>query len=404
MPLRLVTLTGDPEKEASLATELSALEDVELVFRCVDRVEVLAAVRSEKLDAIVSIGAPGWLDRQTAQEAAASGIRLVGLADNALEDERLESLGAKVLDATVSSEDIIDACRASSEAAIPSGGDSPQEVKGGKVIAIWGPKGSPGRTSIAIELAAELAAGGAETILVDGDSYGGDVLQLLGFIEELPTVLWGAAAAAKGKLDKEELLGGVRKASTNGPILLPGLPRSDLWDEVSDFGWRELLRLCRASFAFTVCDVGSCIEPDSYSYGPPGGGRNRMTRSALTSADHVLAVCRADPIGLKNFIWSFGELQALVEPQALSIVLNRSRPSDRRDASDILHRHLGRRPIARIPDKPQDFARAVADGSALIETCPKSEVRAAIRDVAAMVGGSVETVGFLSRLAGVKSV
>jgi MinD-like ATPase involved in chromosome partitioning or flagellar assembly len=401
MPIRAVTLAGDAEREAALATEFSALDDVELVLRCVDRVEVLAAIRAGNLDAIVSIGAPGWLDRQTAEEAATAGIQLIGLADNALEDERLEQLGAMVLDAGVSGHDIIEACRTAREPVAPRPVAEDGAGPGGKLIAVWGPKGSPGRTTIAIELACELAAGGAETLLVDADSYGGDILQLLGIVEELPTVLWAATVAAKESLNKTEFLSNARRASPTGPIVLPGLPRSDLWAEISDFGWRELLRFCHTSFPYTVCDVGFCLEGDSlFPYSPPGGGRNRMARSTLTAADKVIAVCRADPIGLKNFIWSFGELDGIVDPEAVAIVVNRLHPSDRREVADILHRHLGRRPVAMVPDKPQDFARAVASGSSVVEERPHSDIRTAIRDVAARVGGPVRTEGLLSRLAG----
>lgn len=404
MPLRAVTLAGDSEREAALATEFSALDEVELVFRCVERVEVLAAIRAGNLDAIVSIGAPSWLDAQTAEEATTSGIQLIGLADNALEDERLERLGARVLDADVSARDVVDACRTVSEPGARRGAPEASVGPSGSMIAVWGPKGSPGRSTIAVEVASELAAGGAETVLIDADSYGGDILQLLGVVEELPTVLWAATAAASESLEKGEFLSNVRRASPSGPIVLPGLPRSDLWAEISDFGWRGLLRFCHESFLYTVCDVGFCVEADAFSpYASSGGGRNRMARATLTAADKVIAVCRANPIGIKNFIWSFRELDGIVNPEALFIVVNRIHSSERREVADILYRHLGRRPIAMVPDRPQEFARAVSNGSSLLEARPNSDVRAAIRDVAARMGGSVQAVGLMSRLAGGRS-
>ena len=44
------------------------------------------------------------------------------------------------------------------------------------VVAVWGPTGAPGRTTIAVTLATELAALGI-TVLVDADTYGGSVAQ-----------------------------------------------------------------------------------------------------------------------------------------------------------------------------------------------------------------------------------
>jgi Mrp family chromosome partitioning ATPase len=43
------------------------------------------------------------------------------------------------------------------------------------VAAVWGPKGGPGRTTIAVNLAFEAAATGGEVLLVDADTYGGAV-------------------------------------------------------------------------------------------------------------------------------------------------------------------------------------------------------------------------------------
>jgi Mrp family chromosome partitioning ATPase len=43
------------------------------------------------------------------------------------------------------------------------------------VAAVWGPKGGPGRTAVAVNLAFEAAAIGGEVLLVDADTYGGAV-------------------------------------------------------------------------------------------------------------------------------------------------------------------------------------------------------------------------------------
>jgi Mrp family chromosome partitioning ATPase len=45
------------------------------------------------------------------------------------------------------------------------------------LAAVWGPKGGPGRTTVAVNLAFEAAAAGGEVLLVDADTYGGAVAQ-----------------------------------------------------------------------------------------------------------------------------------------------------------------------------------------------------------------------------------
>ena len=49
---------------------------------------------------------------------------------------------------------------------------------------VWGPTGAPGRTTLAIGLAAELAGSGLPTVLVDADTYGASVAQCLGLLDE----------------------------------------------------------------------------------------------------------------------------------------------------------------------------------------------------------------------------
>ena len=109
--LRIVTLAGAPEAEALLAGGLDAQQNLDLVLRCVDRVEMLATIRGGSLDAIVSVGAPPWLDRQSAHEAADGGIKLIGLSDDPLETERLGLMGATLLPADASPSRIAEACR-----------------------------------------------------------------------------------------------------------------------------------------------------------------------------------------------------------------------------------------------------------------------------------------------------
>jgi hypothetical protein len=257
---RVVTLAGDPEHEAVVSAQLNLRSDIELVLRCVDRGELLGSIRGAALDAIVSVGAPPWLDGQCAEEAAERGLIVVGITDDDFENDRLRSLGAIVLPLDSSVDEIMTACLSVPP---PTPADAEPSAACGKLAAVWGPKGAPGRTRVAIELAFEIAASESSTLLIDGDAYGGDVLQLLGILDELPTVIWAARMAAKDQLTPEVLEHELIRTIPTGPAVLPGIPRADLWAEISDFGWRTLLATARSFFRFTVCDVGFCLEPEA---------------------------------------------------------------------------------------------------------------------------------------------
>lgn len=389
IPIRVATVGGDLMLEARVASELTHRRDAELLLRCVDRVELLAAVRGAGIDALIVAGHPPWLDLQSVSESAARGIRIIGLSDGEA------PLGAtSVLGTDAAIDEILEACRNAAPAE-PASQRAPDRT--GRLVAVWGPKGSPGRTRVAIELAYEIEDAGRPCMLLDADPFGGDVIQTVGIVDELPTVVWAARLAAQGDFEEEQVLRYLRKPE-GGPIVVPGLPRGDLWADVSRFGFKELLAAARGLAKHTIVDVGFCLEP-----GPPnidaGDGRNRMTRTAVQEADNVVAVGRADPLGLKNFLWAFESLTNLVDPDRVSVVANRVAEGDERRVADILKRHTGKRPVAYLPDVPSLASAAVEKGEPISTMRGAGDYRAAVQSLAITVGARLRPKGVLTKLA-----
>lgn len=397
--LRVVTVAGDPDEETRFATALAGRSDAEVAFRCVDRVELLAALRGAAPDLVVVVGCPLWLDRQSCDEAVFVRVPVVGLARSASDSELLARLGILVLPADVSIDRLLEI--RSSEGALPQAPDALTRSLGprGRVISVWGPKGAPGRSSLSIELAAELAATEPRTTVVDADTYGGDLAQLLGITEELPTIVWACQTAARGDSSRERVMAGLRRAGSNGPVLVPGITRSDLWRDVGEFAWRELVTVLRETSAHVVVDTGFCLEDDPGAY-TVGEGRNAIAREAVRCADHLVAVCRCDPVGLKAFLWSYGALTELVDEDRILVVANRIRPGDEGAVTDLLRRHIGKRPAAFVPDDPGAFRAASVRGAAVREVAPSSPVARSVREVAASLGGKPRPAGVFARLAG----
>jgi MinD-like ATPase involved in chromosome partitioning or flagellar assembly len=391
--LRVVTLSGEPQLEPALAVRIGSHPAVELVMRCLDRVELLGAIRALELDAIVSVGAPTWLDPQTMQEASETGVRIVGVSDDPGAVRELTSRGITVLDSERDVDAIVTACRAHSFTPTIKSEAPPRR---GRLISVWGPKGAPGRTMIAIRLALQLSRGTPDTLLIDADPYGGDVLQAFGIVEELPTVVWAANAAAKHGFDAQTLASDLRRAAPGGPVVIPGLPRAELWAEVSDFGWRRLLSAAQSSFAFTICDIGFCLESDPSPYPGAGEGRNRMARAAATAADHVVAVVRGDALGIKSFLWAFESLKQICSEERVIVVLNRARRGEEKEIAELVRRHTGKRLAAVLLERPQLCLQRLEQKG----KWSGPELPAGIRDLAAAVGGVVPARGVLSRMGG----
>lgn len=392
--LRLGTLAGDLERETTFVTEIASDPELDLVLRCVDRVEALAAIRSGAVDAFVAVGVPEWFDFQLLEEARGGDIGLLGLASDPIEVERLEGAGFRVL----SGEDRRDLAAVARSIYKHPFGDG--ERKGeGRLIAVWGPKGSPGRTTIAIELSAALGQTGRAPALIDSDPYGGDVLQLLGVTHELPGIVPLVRELARGEGRDPEWSARLHRAWRGGPALVPGLVRPELWEELSPFGWGELLKIVRRDFGFGVFDVGFCLERGA-DVVPGTPSRNEIALATVAEADHVIAVLRADPIGIKSFVWAMREYPDLLDREDVLVVANKVRSGEERDVKRLVRRYLGRPVFASIPDAPGAFARASWTGTPLMLSEPGGPVAEASRRLADAVGARVPGRGLLTRMAG----
>ena len=393
--VRIATAAGDLDKEALLSATLAVRSDVHLVLRCVDRVELLAAIRGGQLEALILLGNPEWLDRQCVSEARARSVKILAVTDGDA------PMGAShVVGSDASADEIVAACVSAPIESVGGSQDFHEDAQPpGRLTSVWGPKGSPGRSRISIELAFAVQRDHVGAALIDADPYGGDLIQLLGMAEEIPSLVWAVRAAAKGELDSRAIERNLR-AHPLGPVVLPGLPRADLWADVSEFGFGEMIDIFRSTFAHTICDVGFCLEPAAGTALLEEGGRNRMARLAIQRSDHVVAVCRADPSGIKHFMWAFQEVTRLVDPERITIVANRVRPGDERELSALFERHLKKRPSAYVPDRSELLAEAVRSSRPVRGLRSESEYRAAIDAVAVAIGARLRPRGFLTRLGG----
>lgn len=390
--IRFITAAGNIDREASVAKELGKASEYELILRCVERTEFLAAVRGARIDIALVVGAPRWMDRATLAEAAENEVRTVGIANDPLEAESLRRMGIELASPDSSIAEVIRSEPAATAPIIRE----PEPSHRGRLIAVWGPKGSPGRSTVAAELAAEVARSEPGTILVDADTYGGDLAQMFAVVEELPTIVWAAQAAADGRLDEEMLRELLRRTSPDGPVVLPGINRAELWTDISKFGWSQLLKFCARTFSFSVVDVGFGLEFDERVQ----HDRDRVARHTIAAADHVVAVCRADPVGLKNFLWSVERLKEIRDLDDVFVVVNRVVPGEADEVRFLLKRHLGKRPVTWLSFRPNEARQALDRGTTISSVRPSGDFCEGIRELAGAVGAAVPARGLLTRLAG----
>ncbi|HLS44312.1 MAG TPA: hypothetical protein VK045_02650 [Ornithinicoccus sp.] len=261
----------------------------------------------------------------------------------------------------------------------------------GQVVVVWGPVGSPGRTTVAVNVAAELAERNEPVILVDLDTYGASVAQVLAVLDEAPGVAAATRAADQGSLD-DEALGRMALQVAPGMRVLTGMPRPDRWTELRDHAVQDVLAACARLVPTTVVDVGFCLESDEeLSFDTLAPRRNGAALSALEVADHVVVVGSGDPVGLQRLVRGLDQL-AHVTSAPSTVVVNRVRPAavgkdPARRVREALHRFAGLTDIVVVTDDQPGVDAAVLAGRTLRESRPGSPARPGLREVAARVTG-----------------
>lgn len=261
----------------------------------------------------------------------------------------------------------------------------------GTVIAVWGPAGAPGRTSVAIGIASELAAAGHSVALGDVDTHGAAVAPTLGLLDESPGFAAACRLAGAGGLSRSELER-IGQRYGSGPAalwVLTGIGRASRWPELSPDRVERTIAECREWVDFTVLDTGFSLEQDEeISSDLLAPRRNGATIAALRAADHVIAVGSADPVGLSRFLRSYGDLVETAEARDVTVVMNRLRASAiglnaAGQVRQTLARFGGIADPVMVPDDRPAFDAALLAGRTLREVAPRSPARLALQELVA---------------------
>jgi MinD-like ATPase involved in chromosome partitioning or flagellar assembly len=260
------------------------------------------------------------------------------------------------------------------------------------LVAVWGPTGAPGRTTIAVTIATEAARLGVDTLLTDADVYGGVVAQALGLLDESPGLAAAVRQANAGSLDVVALAKLARVVSPQLRVLT-GVARADRWPELRPAALTSVYTLSRRLAALTVVDCGFCLEQDEeLSYDTTAPRRNGATLTTLAQADRVVAVGTADPIGLQRLVRGLTELSAALPDRRPHVVVNRLRGGPingepRSQIAQALSRYAGVENITFVPHDQAGFDQAIASGRSIGEIAPDSAARQAILPLVAQLAG-----------------
>jgi MinD-like ATPase involved in chromosome partitioning or flagellar assembly len=384
-----LALALPPELEAEFA-EQAERHGHEVVARAASAAEAASLVVAVTPDALVVASEPRYLGSRVLAACDDSGVRVIALTAGDPDRRLAASLGLfETTDAAAGWPAVEHALRGA-----PRATPAPAATCHGTVITVWGPAGAPGRTTLAIGVASELAALGHAVVLADVDTHGASVAPALGMLDEAPGFAAACRLAGSDALTHPELERIAQRYTSplGGFRVLTGIGRPSRWPELSGERVAAVIAQCRTWADYTVLDVGASLENDeeisSDLFAPR---RNAAAVTAVRDADRLVAVGSADPVGLSRFLRAYVDLEEVASTRDVTVVMNRVRASaigmnPHGQVAQTLSRFGGIESPVLVPHDQAAFDGAVLSGRTLADSAPKSPARLAIR---ALVEGRI---------------
>jgi MinD-like ATPase involved in chromosome partitioning or flagellar assembly len=266
--------------------------------------------------------------------------------------------------------------------------DSPAPV--GLTIAVWGPTGAPGRTTVAASVASLMAGRGLQVLLIDADTRSGAIAPALGLLDEVPGFIASCRLADRDQLTSDDVRRLAHRYEQAGVSVdvLTGVTSGRHYPEVNVDAITQVVEMAKSIWEVVVIDSGSDIAPTEREPSPS----EAASTACLRISDEAIALCQATPVGVARFARVVEDATTLRGGKPFPVVLNGVDPS-RRSLSDeatlreALRRFSGVSTLHVLPRDPSSCRQAEMLGVAVADCAPGSPFVSGLK---ALAGGWVE--------------
>jgi len=179
----------------------------------------------------------------------------------------------------------------------------------GKVITVWGPHGSPGRTLLCLTLAEELAKNNSKVMLIDADANAPSIAQCLSIPQDTSGLLGALRAARVDSVTIEALLVHSLQVTKNDSAfsVLIGCQSPESLSKGTHDEFSRLLLLLRDAGWVVIVDIDSRLPAatNPSNADPPSSS---MTATALAHADDVVVISPIHELGVQRFCRQWPEV------------------------------------------------------------------------------------------------
>lgn len=244
--------------------------------------------------------------------------------------------------------------------------------KSSALIAVTSPVGSTGKTTVAINLAAELAKTRARVLLVDLDLMGPSISAQLGLQESAPGLLAASRLALQQRLTEAELNRLCVDLSSFDFSVLPSQGSLAKRKELTASSVGEIMRVAKESFDFVIADLGSgCFDALT---------NTEVYKEVLALSEHTIIVALGEPVGIYRLLQQEAELiQFSASPKLLiNRVRNSVIPKARAEITVTLERLSKLEIRSLLPDDPSAIDQATKQAAPVSALGKSSTFRQAL--------------------------
>ena len=382
--LRLALGLGDQDLEQRLRPALERTEDLQIVAQCLAADQLIPLVTAGTVDALVLAWSLHRLTDAVLDQLERPGLIIILLVPDPDEDRWLRRHGP-VLPISSDAEAVHHAVLSARPGVrrMPRPVAHPEPVtlkpvdrmpaKSGGVVAVTGGAGSPGRTTLAISIAAALGAA-APTALVELDlcapalaafldlDPSRNICTLAHAVRDDPRA-WAAALAD----ELQPLVSGTPNA-----VALCGPPKREMRASIGPALVERLVDELAQRYQWVILDVGPKllgVEVTAASH-----------RAALARAQDVLLVSASDFVGLWHTRTQLDQLERMlgIERQKIRLILNRHDQRFHHSRQEV-EWHLAAPVVSVIPLDHSATQRAISDQHPLVLDASSRAGRALLR-------------------------
>jgi len=266
-------------------------------------------------------------------------------------------------------------------------GPNGQRIEG-RIIAVWGPHGSPGTTTLAITIAALFAQVDPMVVLVDADTYGPGIALLLGIQTPGSALVTAIRIARVSGATSLAILGPASVYEARGSTfrVLSGLTQPDKWADIEREPFISVLETLRKDGYTVIVDVAPNLSdlPGDVVGAPT---RNGATLATLEVATEVVVVTRPTALHTQRLARAWPGFVSVAAGAQVRVVTNGVTPATKAQAEEAAYALWQLSGIDLVHSMPLDVEavlRSEKESVTLVDLPKKSAILTALQAVIPM--------------------